>query len=159
MPCETRQSYEQGWRFDWKNQAIFALKKEGKGDEYRKRISNMLRSVKNRFSVGWFVGITLLNLLGTALLGLMAFAAAWRAPFGGPSHAGVGLDGIQLILWIWATGPMVASSFGLTGDGQFVIIILWAFLLGTIGGFVMPQMIERDKGRRFVDVDVPPNKW
>lgn len=119
----------------------------------------MLRSAKNRFSVGWFVGIILLNLLGTALLGLMAFAAAWRAPYGGPSHAGVGLDGIQLLLWIWATGPMVASSFGLTGDGQLVIMILWAFLLGTTGGFVMPKIIERDKGRRFVDVDVPPDKW
>jgi hypothetical protein len=49
-----------------------------------------------------------------------------------PGHVGVGLDGIQLLLWIWATGPMVAWSFGLTGDGQLVITILWAFLLGTI---------------------------
>ena len=71
----------------------------------------------------------------------------------------LGLDGIQLLLWIWATGPMVAWSFGVTGDGQLVIIILWAFLLGTIGGFVMPKIIERDKGKRFVDVDVPPDKW
>ena len=105
----------------------------------------MLRSAKNRFSVGWFVGIILLNLLGTALLGLMAFAAAWRAPYGG--HVGVALDGIQLLLWIWATGPMVAWSFRLTGDGQLVIIILWAFLLGTIGGFVMPTIAERAKHR------------
>jgi hypothetical protein len=89
----------------------------------------------------------------------MAFAAAWRAPFGGPSHA-AGLDGIQLLLWFWATGPMVASSFGLTeGNGLLVTIILWAFLIGTIGGFVIPKIIERDRGKRFVDVDVPPDKW
>ena len=89
----------------------------------------------NRFSVGWFVGIILLNLLGTALLGLMAFAAAWRAPIGGPSHAGVGPDGMQLLLWIWATGPMVASLLAL---------LRWTArnynLMGvpvrTIGGFV-----------------------
>jgi hypothetical protein len=30
----------------------------------------------NRFSVGWFVGITLLNLIGTAVLSWMGFAAA-----------------------------------------------------------------------------------
>jgi hypothetical protein len=117
----------------------------------------MLRNAKNHFSVGWFVGIILLNLLGTALLGLMAFAAAWRVPYGG--HVGVGLDGIQLLLWIWATGPMVAWSFGLTADGQLVIMILWAFLLGTIGGFMMPKIMERDRGRRFADVDVPRHKW
>jgi hypothetical protein len=58
----------------------------------------MLRSAKNRFSVGWFVGIILLNLLGTALLGLMAFAAAWRAFYGGPSHA----DGC-LVFWPYWT--------------------------------------------------------
>jgi hypothetical protein len=33
----------------------------------------------NRFSVGWFVGITLLNLVGTAVLGWMGFAAAMSA--------------------------------------------------------------------------------
>jgi hypothetical protein len=54
---------------------------------------------------------------------------------------------------------MVAWSFGLTGDGQLVIIMLSAFLLGTIGGFVVPKIIERDRGKRFVDVDVPPDKW
>ena len=114
-------------------------------------------SAKVRFSAGWFVGIILLNLLGTALLGFMAFGGAWTPLTSG--QAGPGLDWIELILWIWATGPMVAWSFGLTGDGQFVIIILWAFVLGTIGGFVMPKIIERDKGKRFVDVDVPPDKW
>ena len=91
--------------------------------------------------------------------GFNGICSCMARPYGGPSHAGVGPDGIQLLLWIWATGPMVASSFGLTGDGQLVIIILWAFLLGTIGGFVMPKIIERDRGRRFVDVDVPPDKW
>jgi hypothetical protein len=115
-------------------------------------------SAKVRFSAGWFVGIILLNLLGTALLGLMAFGAAMHA-FGASSQAGLGRDGIQLLLWIWATGPMVAYSFGVTGDGQFVVIILWAFVLGIIGGFVMPKIMERDKGKRFVDVDVPPDKW
>jgi hypothetical protein len=110
------------------------------------------------FSVGWFVGITLLNLLGTALLGIMAFASAWGASYyGGPGQAG--LHWTELILWIWSTGPMVASCFGLTvGNGLFVIIVFWAFVIGTIGGFVMPQIIERGKRRRFVDLDVPPDK-
>ena len=114
-------------------------------------------SAKVRFSAGWFVGIILLNLLGTALLGLMAFAGAWGAPYSGQARAS--LDWVELLLWIWCTGPRVAWSFGLTGDGQLVMIILWAFVLGTIGGFVMPKIMERDKRKRFVDVDVPPDKW
>jgi hypothetical protein len=111
------------------------------------------------FSVGWFVGITLLNLLGTVLLGFMAFAAAWGAPHGG-GQATAGLHWIEVILWVWTTGPMLASLFGLTGEnGSLIMIALWALLLGTIAGFLMPKVIVRAKHRCFEDVDVPPDKW
>jgi hypothetical protein len=112
------------------------------------------------FSLGWFLGITPLNFLGTVLLGIMEFATAWGAPYyGGPGQARAGHHLIELTLWIWSTGPMVASCFGLTvGNGLFVIIVFWAFVVGTIGGFVMPKIIERGKRRRFVDLDVPPDK-
>ena len=93
----------------------------------------------NRFSVGWFVGITLLNLMGTAVLGWMGFAAAMSA-FGFSSGVGERLDLIKAILWVWATGPMVASHFGLSGNAMIAVIVLWAFVVGTIGGFVAPRI-------------------
>ena len=50
---------------------------------------------------------------------------------------------IEVISWIWTTGPMVASHFGLVaGDGMVAITILWAFVVGTIGGFVMPHIFQ-----------------
>jgi hypothetical protein len=105
-------------------------------------------------------GITLLNLLGTVLLGIMEFATAWDASYGGFGQARAGHHLIELTLWIWSTGPMVASCFGLTaGSELLVIIVFWAFVVGTIGGFVIPKIIERAKHRRFVDLDVPPDKW
>ena len=92
------------------------------------------------FSVGWFVGITLLNLIGTAVLSWMGFAAAMSA-FGFSSGVSERLDLIKFILWVWATGPMVASHFGLVaGDAMIAMIILWAFIVGTIGGFVVPRI-------------------
>jgi hypothetical protein len=88
----------------------------------------------NRFSVGWFVGITLLNLIGTAVLSWMGFAAAMSA-FGFSSGVSERLDLIKSILWVWATGPMVASHFGfVTSHAMIGIIFLWAFIVGTIGG-------------------------
>ena len=92
------------------------------------------------FSVGWFVGITLLNLIGTAVLSWMAFAAAMSA-FGFSSGVGERVDLIKSTLWVWTTGPMVAWHFGLVaGDAIIAMIILWAFIVGTIGGFVMPRI-------------------
>ena len=94
------------------------------------------------FSVRWFVGITLLNLIGTAVLSWMGFAAAMSA-FGFSSGVGERLDLIKAILWVWATGPMVASHFGLaTGHAMIGIIILWAFIVGTIGGFIIPRIFK-----------------
>ena len=50
---------------------------------------------------------------------------------------------IEVILWIWTTGPMVASHFGLVAeDGMLAIVIVWAFVVGTIGGFVMPHIFQ-----------------
>jgi hypothetical protein len=93
-----------------------------------------------RFSVGWFVGITLLNLIGTAVLSWMGFAAAMSA-FGFSSGVSERLDLIKGILWVWATGPMVASHFGLSATHVMLgIIFLWAFIVGTIGGFVVPRI-------------------
>ena len=92
------------------------------------------------FSAGWFVGITLLNLIGTAVLSWMGFAAAMSA-FGFSSGVSERLDLIKFILWIWTTGPMAASHFGLVaGDAMIAMVILWAFIVGTIGGFVMPRI-------------------
>jgi hypothetical protein len=96
----------------------------------------------NRFSVGWFVGITLLNLIGTAVLSWMGFAAAMSA-FGFSSGVSERLDLIKFILWIWATGPMVASHLGLVASHAMIaMIILWAFIVGTLGGFVMPRIFK-----------------
>jgi glucose-6-phosphate isomerase len=93
-----------------------------------------------RFSVGWFVGITLLNLIGTAVLGWMGFAAAMSA-FGSSGQVSERLDLIKAILWVWATGPMVASHCGLSATHAMLgIIFLWAFVVGTIGGFVVPRI-------------------
>jgi hypothetical protein len=48
-----------------------------------------------RFSVGWLVGISMLNLLGTGLLGALAILA--RIDHGGS-------DGIEFVLLIWTQG-------------------------------------------------------
>ena len=100
-----------------------------------------LVDIMKRFSVGWFVWITLLNLAGTAVLGLMAFGTAMSAfgPSGGQAAQRVHM--IELILWIWTTGPMVASHFGLVAEnGMLAIVVLWAFVVGMIGGFAIPNI-------------------
>jgi hypothetical protein len=36
---------------------------------------------------------------------------------------------------------MVASHFGLvTGNAMIAVIVLWAFIVGTIGGFITPRI-------------------
>jgi hypothetical protein len=98
--------------------------------------------IMKRFSVGWFVWITLLNLIGTAVLSWMGFAAAMSA-FGFSGQVGERLDLIKVILWIWTTGPMAAWHFGLVaGDAMIAMIIIWAFIVGTIGGFIMPRILR-----------------
>jgi hypothetical protein len=107
----------------------------------RGTLQEYLVKTMNRFSVGWFVWITLFNLIGTAVLGFMAFGAAMSAFSASGGQAAQRVHLIESISWIWSTGPMIASHFGLlANDAMIGLIILWPFIVGTIGGFVVPRI-------------------
>ncbi len=115
-----------------------------------------------RFSIVWFMTFTILNLVGTAFLGVMAFGTAMSA-FSVSSNTVKGnLMMLELLAWIWTTGTMVASKcFGMTVEnGVFGITILWAIIVGLIAGFVMPRLLERMKNHQSTCIDAPPpEKW
>ena len=114
------------------------------------------------FSIGWFFTFMILNIVGTVFLGLMAFGTAMSAFSASSASVKSGLSAIEGFSWIWTTGTMIAAKcFGLTYEkGLFGITILWAFVIGTIAGFLMPRFIQRSKDRSSTCIDAPPpEKW
>ena len=78
----------------------------------------------------------------------MAFGSAMSAFSQPSSQVQASLGFIELVSWIWTTGTMVAIKvFGITVErGLFAITLLWAFVVGTIAGFVMPRLFPKQQG-------------
>ena len=82
-----------------------------------------VKECKESLLGGWFFGIILLHLLGTFILGFMAFAAALGSSFGGSrgGHHWIGADSMDLghrtdgCLVFWPYWRWTARNYNLMG--------------------------------------------
>ena len=99
----------------------------------------------SRFSIGWCFLFTALNIAGCVFLIFIAFGTAMSAFSEPSSKVQSSLAIVEFISWIWTTGTMIAFRvFGITLDkGLPAITLLWAFVVGTIAGFIMPRIFAK----------------
>ena len=92
----------------------------------------------------------------------MAFGTAMSAFSESSNTVKSNLMMLELLAWIWTTGTMLASRcFGMTVEnGIFGITILWAIVVGTVAGFMMPRLFQYLRNHQGTCLNAPPpDKW